>query len=176
MSYHYAMGVNCRSLAFKYTVKAADQAISSGNFSTGLLYLLHAQSMLKYDSELIILLKVAETALFDMSPKNSLIKHFLQPQDKLGPIPFTTEDVLNYEKLVNDLAEAEKSMELFGVKIIPSKIRTGTVSPAIILDSDEINNNNDNILPSESNGAVLLTLPSYSARHPRNTRSQCLIS
>jgi hypothetical protein len=166
------MGVNCRSHAFKYTVKAADQAISSGNFGTGLLYLQYAQSMLKYDSELVILLRVAETALFDMSPKYSLLKRFLQTPDKLSPPPFTPEDVMNYETLVNDLTEAEATMKLFGVDIIQTKSRSGTIHPIIILDTDL----DEERTPCESNGAILLALPSYSARHPRNTRSTCIIS
>jgi class 3 adenylate cyclase len=173
LSYHYAMGINCRSQAFKYTVKAADQAISSGNFGTGFLYLQYAQSMLKYDSELVILLRVAETALFDMSPKYTLLKRFLQAPDKLSTPPFTPEDVGNYEILVNDLAEAETTMKLFGVDIIQTKSRSGTIHPIIVLDTDA---DEERKPPSESNGAILLALPSYSARHPRNTRATCTIS
>lgn len=168
------MGINCRSNAFKYTVKAADQAISSGNFGTGLLYLQYAQSMLKYDSELLILLRVAETALFDMSPKYTILKRFLQSSDKLSTPPFTSEDILSYEKLVQDLTEAEMTMKLFGVDIIETKSRSGAVHPVIVLDTaDDLH---EKVSHSDSNGAALLSLPSYSARHPKNTRTTCLLS
>jgi hypothetical protein len=174
LSYHYAMGSNCRSHAFKYTVKAADQSISSGNFGTGLLYLLHAQSLLKYDSELLILLRVAETALFDLNPKYSLRKHFPQVgQDKFASAPlFTQEDILNYEKLVDSLAQAENSMELFGVKIVRTVDRT--LDPVVLLDSEDTQEGRSHL--SESNGDLLVSLPSYVAKHPKNTRSTCLIS
>jgi hypothetical protein len=175
LSYHYAMGVNCRSQAFKYTAKAADQAISSGNFETGLLYLQYAQSMLKYDCELMILLKVAETAVFDMSPKYTLLKHFLQSTDKQSDPPFTSSDLMNYERLVDELTLAESTMKLCGVDIISTQPRSGaTVHPIIILDTDDIREEKPSA--SQSNGAVLFSLPSYSAQHPRNTRSTCTLS
>jgi hypothetical protein len=168
------MGVNCRSQAFKYTVKAADQAISSGNFGTGLLYLQYAQSMLKYDSELLILLRVAETAVFDMSPKYTLLKHFLQSTDKHSDPPFTSSDMMNYEKLVDELTEAESTMKLFGVDILSTKTRSGSTVHPIILDTDD--GREEKPPASQSNGAVLFSLPSYSAQHPRNTRSTCTLS
>lgn len=166
------MGINCRSNAFKYTVKAADQAISSGNFGTGLLYLQYAQSMLKYDSELVILLRVAETALFDMSPKYTILKRFLQSSDKLSPPPFTPDDVESYERLINDLTVAEETMNLFGVEIIATKSRSAGAVHPIILDTDHCKE----ISPDESDVAALHSLPSYAARHPRNTRTTCIVS
>eukprot|EP00602_Paraphysomonas_sp_CaronLab_P006171 CAMPEP_0185021234 /NCGR_PEP_ID=MMETSP1103-20130426/3914_1 /TAXON_ID=36769 /ORGANISM="Paraphysomonas bandaiensis, Strain Caron Lab Isolate" /LENGTH=1311 /DNA_ID=CAMNT_0027552633 /DNA_START=35 /DNA_END=3970 /DNA_ORIENTATION=- len=170
LSYHFAMGANCRGQAFKYIIKAADQSIAHGSFSTGLLYLLHAESMVKYDTELNILLNVAETAIYDMSPKNSLKKKFLQMNKNSSfsaPPPFTADDLQSYEKLVADLSAAHESGQLNGQKIIKAKSRTSFMLPA---DDDSSSRRAASLTPTDGS-AQLLSLPSYSAKHPRNNQS-----
>lgn len=65
---HYSKSLGNRGLAFKYEIKAADQAISRGAFSDGLFFLEAAQKMAVTKPELKVLSDVIARALRDIAP------------------------------------------------------------------------------------------------------------
>lgn len=64
-----------RSLAYKYKVKAADQAISRGAFSDGLVFAQSAALLAVGKAELRVLLEVIKRALQDINPPTKNISH-----------------------------------------------------------------------------------------------------
>ena len=66
LSYHYSFTSGHRREAFKYTMKAADQAISRGSFRFGLNLLTRAQSISRTIDEFEVVEKVLEQALQDI--------------------------------------------------------------------------------------------------------------
>lgn len=124
-----------RQLAFKYTIKAADLSIASGAYSEGYMYLQYSQDFIKYDTELKLLLRVIETALYEMRPQN-YPKNVLPPSktkniaSSIGSFRtndksilnrsvelYTAEDYRNYQRLLDDLSLALDANELNGVKL-----------------------------------------------------------
>ena len=69
LSYHYAMHGKCRTKAFEFIVKAADQQISQGAFCDGFVYLQHANELREGLEELNVLISVTDAALYDMNPR-----------------------------------------------------------------------------------------------------------
>ena len=177
LSYHYAMAEGCRSSAFRFTVKTADQAISQGSFSKGLTYLDHAASFLEYESELIVLLKVAEMANFDMSPKSTLMTRFahLASMGKKRPLnpPFTSEDIATCEVLINDYENALETMRLYGTSVLPGE--PDNTEPSSSFEDCE----DDQKEPHSRKPSVvrwrqsMVSLPSYTAQQLR-TRDNCV--
>jgi len=69
LSHHYKRSIGKRPLAFKYKVKAADQAICRGAFNDGLMFVDKAARMAVSKSELRVLIAVISRALDDLSPQ-----------------------------------------------------------------------------------------------------------
>lgn len=65
LSYHYSQSGH-RKNAFKYTMKAADQAISKGSYGSGLEMLLRAKNLSRSTDEASIVHRVAERGLQDV--------------------------------------------------------------------------------------------------------------
>jgi hypothetical protein len=76
LSYHFLMSDECSDLAFKYTVKAADQAIYQGAFADGLNFVQRAVKIESDVSNKRRLLRVIERAIDDLSPKGLFFKPF----------------------------------------------------------------------------------------------------
>jgi hypothetical protein len=68
LSHHYQKNQPKRALAFKYAVKAADQAISRGAFGDGLRFAQIASPLAHSKAELRVLLLVITRALHDIGP------------------------------------------------------------------------------------------------------------
>lgn len=73
LGYHYQKSNLRRHLAFKYRVKAADQAISRGAFSDGYRYTQAAADLAESKPELNMLLKVISMAIRCISRQNASI-------------------------------------------------------------------------------------------------------
>lgn len=67
LGFHYHKSNQRRHLAFKYKVKAADQAISRGAFSDGLRFTQAAAELAESKPELAMLLKVISIAIRDIA-------------------------------------------------------------------------------------------------------------
>lgn len=63
------MSEDCHLLAFKYTVKAADQAIYRGAFSDGLNYVQSAAKLEMDANNVKVLIRVINRAIQDLEPK-----------------------------------------------------------------------------------------------------------
>eukprot|EP00981_Chlorochromonas_danica_P015276 scaffold11522_cov239-Ochromonas_danica.AAC.3 len=72
LSAHYQKVISKRQAAFKYAVKAADQAVSRGAFGDGLRFAQIASTMAINKAELKVLLLVISRALHDIGPTVSL--------------------------------------------------------------------------------------------------------
>lgn len=72
LGYHYKKAGNCRSLAFKYELKAADQSLSQGAYSDGIDFLHSADKLASSRTELSILLEVVNRAIVDLQESNNL--------------------------------------------------------------------------------------------------------
>ena len=70
MAQHYLHSIGKRALAFKYKVKAADQAISRGAFNDGLQFAQSAAKLAVSKEELRVLLMVISRAVRDISAAN----------------------------------------------------------------------------------------------------------
>ena len=68
LGFHYARSNRRRAQAFKYKVKAADQAISRGAFNDGLIFAQSASGLGISKAELRVLLEVITSALQDLAP------------------------------------------------------------------------------------------------------------
>lgn len=69
MGHHYKNSLGKRHLAFKYEVKAADQAICRGAYNDGLKFVDMASNLAVNKSELKVLIAVISRALDDLSPQ-----------------------------------------------------------------------------------------------------------
>lgn len=70
MAQHYLHSIGKRALAFKYKVKAADQAISRGAFNDGLQFAQSAAKLAVSKEELRVLLMVISRAVRDITAAN----------------------------------------------------------------------------------------------------------
>jgi hypothetical protein len=184
LSYHYAMSpVSERGSAFKYTLKAADQQIGNGDFHAGYLYLEYAASFVKYDSEMIILSQVTDTALFDLKKQKKAqgSKGFTVVA---GDTTVLDEDVINYENMSKQFEIATSQAWLNGATILRSgscelaPISGHTSLPSLQKSADSGSGSEHDslqtspkheqkIIRTNSAGkAKLLKMPSYSAKHP----------
>lgn len=68
---HYKASHGQRQLAFKYKVKAADQAISRGAFNDGLAFVQEAATLAVSKPELKVMVDVISRALRDLAPVNT---------------------------------------------------------------------------------------------------------
>jgi len=68
LAQHYLKSVGNRGLAFKYELKAADQAISRGAFSDGLVFMEAATKLAVTKPELKVVSDVIQRALRDIAP------------------------------------------------------------------------------------------------------------
>jgi hypothetical protein len=68
LSQHYKKSIGNRGLAFKYELKAADQAISRGAFNDGLVFVEAAAKMAVTKPELKVVSDVIARALRDIAP------------------------------------------------------------------------------------------------------------
>ena len=77
LGYHYSHTIGFHADAFKYTVKAADLAISKGAYSLGLELLTSAMELSRHDVEIKMLTEVTTSTIHDMirmSGKRSRIR------------------------------------------------------------------------------------------------------
>lgn len=66
LGFHYRRSNGNRELAFKYELKAGDQAIERGAYSNGLTFLKNASDYADHRAELKILIEVIQLAIDDM--------------------------------------------------------------------------------------------------------------
>lgn len=69
LGHHYKKSIGKRHLAFKYHIKAADQAISRGAFNDGLKFVDTASNLAVSKLELRVLIAVVSRALDDLNPQ-----------------------------------------------------------------------------------------------------------
>jgi len=179
LSYHYAMSHSSeRGNAFKYTVNAADQQVGNGNFQAGYLYLEYAASFVKYDTEMLILYQVTETALFDLNQQS---KNGLHEKSMI-----TGDTVADFEEMKNKFYKASSENELNGATILhtgsynddadqsPAAINIEKFRVAALAASSDDKNKETRDMKntlkkwSSAKNAKFLRMPSYSAKHHHN--------
>jgi hypothetical protein len=111
LSYHYLLSEESTDLAFKYTVKAADQAIHRGAFSDGLNYVQTAAKISISADKRSILLRVVDRAIIDLEPKMSFSlklggsrKHYPNTQAVSASTP--TSELYKYKAIREQLEQA----------------------------------------------------------------------
>lgn len=106
LSYHYRNTINYRNFAFKYTVKAADYALSIGAFSDGFAYLEIAEPLAKYDVEAQMLYEVVTAGIDDLKTKYGF-------SDKsAGCLPAMFRGNVELSPDIKHLIESYKNLEL----------------------------------------------------------------
>ena len=116
MSYHYGFCPDCREVALKYDVLAADQSLSKGSFTDCVVLLTHATDRVSTPSEIRVLRMVLDQLTLEMKPVAVVAPDYVSVRrptffNRLRKMSgLFKADVL---ELVNDGYEVQEKLDLY---------------------------------------------------------------